>query len=133
MKMISQKYIVKSTLVLVGFILFFHALVLFQAIPYQIVWGGRLQSLGQMRVFEIISISINSFFMIVLAIKGGYVRPVISIGVISSILRVFAVLFAINTIGNLFAKASLETIVFTPITFVSAIACYLLAKNNNYR
>ncbi|MCF6268271.1 MAG: hypothetical protein L3J41_01010 [Melioribacteraceae bacterium] len=34
---------------------------------------------------------------------------------------------AINTIGNLFSNNFWEMIIFTPLTFISAILCYRMA------
>ena len=92
------------------------------------VWGGKFQNEAQVRKFEIVSIVINSFMILIIAIKGHYIRIHLPIKLINGILWFFVFLFALNTIGNLFAKTSIETMVFTPITFVSAILCYRIAK-----
>lgn len=55
-------------------------------------------------------------FMRVGLLKGYLKNPTLNV-----ILWFFVVLFSLNTIGNLFAKVSLETIVFTPLTFISAL------------
>ncbi len=54
----------------------FHLLILIKLIPYEITWGGRLKNDNEMYVFEIISISINLFFIYVLLQKGYLVKNV---------------------------------------------------------
>lgn len=118
---------VKTMLVLLAAVLIFHALILIQVIPFDIVWGGRLQSVEQMQGFELISISINLLVMLVVAIKAGYVRSRLPIKAINFLLWSFVVLFTLNTIGNLIAESNLESIIFTPLTFISAILCLRIA------
>ena len=108
-------------------ILFFHIFVLLGVIPYSIVWGGRLESVTQMRVFEIVSIVLNSVIIATVSMKSGYLQPVVSVKTLNFILWLLVVLFTLNTIGNLFSTSTLETIVFTPLTLIGAVLCYRLA------
>ncbi|MCC7298420.1 MAG: hypothetical protein IT244_08815 [Bacteroidia bacterium] len=39
----------------------------------------------------------------------------------NTIIAIFAILFVLNTVGNLMAKTTTETIIFTPITAISAV------------
>lgn len=105
----------------------FHMLVLFRIIPYGIVWGGRLTSVADMRSFELVSILVNFVLICTVAIRAGYLRWAVSTRTISVVLWAFACLFCLNTIGNLLAKATIETVVFTPITAVSALLCARMA------
>lgn len=114
-------------LVLLVAIILFHILVLFQLVPWQIVWGGRLDNFHEMRLFEIISIMINVFIGIVIATKGGYIRGILPAKITSLSLYVFVVLFILNTLGNIFSKSLVEAIIFTPITLLSAVLCYRIA------
>jgi len=47
--------------------------------------------------------------------------------IVTIALWAFVVLFAINTVGNVLSKTSLETIIFTPLTFLSAVLCFRIA------
>ena len=114
-------------LTILGLVIAFHILVLVQIIPFDIVWGGRLQNASEMRRFEGVSILINVLLLIVIFIKGKYVQLTGSRKLINGFLWMFVLLFALNTIGNLFSKATIETLIFTPVTLVSAILCYKIA------
>lgn len=105
----------------------FHALVLAGLIPFNIVWGGRLENEQQMRIFEFISISIGAAIVIVIAMKGGLIKPVLPASLIRGFLWLLVLLFSLNTVGNILAVNNLETLIFTPITLISALMCYRLA------
>jgi hypothetical protein len=85
------------------------------------VWGGRLENIDQMRLFELISIAINLFIIAMAAMKGGFVRSFLPEKVVRAILWGFTIMFTLNTIGNLLSETSLETIIFTPVTLLLAI------------
>lgn len=123
-KKINFKFAVNAMLVLLTTVIVFHLSILAEVVPYQVVWGGRLENLSKMRVFEMISITINLLILSIIAIKGGYIRASISSKMANVALWVIIVLFAINTVGNVFSKSSLEAIIFTPLTFLSAVLCY---------
>lgn len=94
----------------------FHLLILVKIIPYSIAWGGRLQSDEEMYVFESISITINLFLVWILWLKSRnpQSRPV------SIVLWIFFAIFALNTIGNLFAKTNFEKF-FSIVTLAFAL------------
>lgn len=114
-------------LILFSAVIVFQLMVLFGVIPYHIVWGGRLESRSQMLVFETITIVLNLFIISVICMKIGYFRPVLHHKVITVLLWIFVVLFAANTVGNIFSTSPIETIIFTPITLISAFLFYRLA------
>ncbi|MEY3411323.1 MAG: hypothetical protein RIQ70_9, partial [Bacteroidota bacterium] len=97
-------------------------------IPYTIVWAGKLENDQQMVVFEILSITVNSVLSFIIFIQGNYLKVNFSQKALNVILWVFTIIFSLNTIGNLFSKTSFETIVFTPLTFISAILCYRILR-----
>jgi len=114
---------INTMLVLLSLVALFHLLVLAGVIPYTITWGGKLRSLTQMRLMEFISLLVNTSLMVVISMKAGYLNPFIRPRAITLILWFFVVLFALNTVGNLFAESMFEKLVFTPLTLVSAILC----------
>ena len=115
-------------LTILGPVIVFHLLVLFQVIPYTIVWGGRLKSVEEMYLFELVSIFLNLLLLFITLQKTGYIRQVVSEKAISIIFYLFLVLFLLNTIGNLTAKSSIELIGGTLFTSLSAFLCWILAK-----
>jgi hypothetical protein len=126
-RMISERRTVVVMLSLFSLILVFHLLVLSGIIPYDIVWGGRLKSKEEMLVFESISILLNTFMMVVVAARSKFLSLPINQKILTGILWGMAVLFTVNTVGNLVAVSSLETIIFTPLTCILAILSLRLA------
>lgn len=109
-------------------VIIFHLLIVFQVIPYTIVWAGKLKTVDEMYVFEAASISINVFLIAVLLLKGNYVKHRISDKILNAILWIFVALFALNTIGNLLAESLFEKIVFTPLTLVSSLLIWIVVR-----
>ncbi len=131
-KILSANLAIKVTLGILSMVLLFHILIFVQIIPYTIVWGGRLKSVEEMRVFEVVSILINTFIIMVLLLKANYIKNNTSKKLLNGIIWVFMIVFAVNTIGNLFANTKFELYVFTPMTFVLSLLCLriVLEKEN---
>ncbi len=117
----DTKKLIKTLIVVYSIITVFHSCILLKIIPYDITWGGRLQNDQEMYVFETTSIAINLFLISILSMKGNFVTYKFPVKVIHVILWVFVVVFALNTVGNLFAKTLLEK-AFTLLTLGSALA-----------
>ena len=114
-------------LTLLSSVFIFHFLVMLKIIPYTIVWAGKIENDTQMYQFESVSILINVILFSAILIKGQIVPWNVNPKIIQVILYIFVVIFALNTIGNLFAKMNLETYIFTPLTFISAFLCLRIA------
>lgn len=125
-KKISIKFAVNLMMVLLSCVVIFHFLILAGVIPYNMVVGGRLENASQMVFFEIVSVIINLAIIAVVAIKAGYIKPFLSNRVVTALLWLLVALFTLNTLDNIFSKTTLETIIFTPLTLVSAVLCYRL-------
>jgi hypothetical protein len=115
-------------LILFILIVIFHFLVIFGIVPFQNVWGGRLKTQEEMLKFEAFSIVLNLIFIAVVLVKAGFWKVKISPKIISLLLWIMTILFALNTIGNLFAVNNLEKYIATPITFILSILCFILAR-----
>lgn len=124
---IPFKVAISLFLILLSLVLIFHFLVILKIIPYNIVWAGKIENDAQMNLFESISILINLILFTAILVKGNILRLKINRKIIQVILYLFVVIFALNTVGNLFAKMSLETYIFTPLTFISAFLCLRIA------
>lgn len=118
----------KLMLALLTLVMLFHLLVLFQIIPYDIVWAGKLNSIEEMYSFEIMSILVNSILMTTLLLKGNFIKHKISGKIINGIIWFFIILFTLNTIGNLFAKTIFEKVVFTPLTLISVFLLWNIVQ-----
>lgn len=126
-EIISKKQTRKVLLILFGAITAFHILVITGLIPYDIVWGGRLESVEAMLKFEAISLTINLIILLVLFLDSkNRIRPA---------RRYFfkfwhismACLFTLNTVGNLLSNNQFEVMVFTPLTLVIALLSIRMA------
>jgi hypothetical protein len=109
----------------------FHLLVIIQIIPSSIVWGGRLTNQQELFIFESISIVLNGFFLLIMLLINGSIKVKVKAFFIRAIVWLMSCLFILNTLGNLIAKSSIETIVFTPITIMLSVFSLYLAINFN--
>jgi len=114
-------------LILLLMFLVLHFIILLKLIPYNLVWGGRLKSDKEMYRFEIFSILINSLFVIVVLVQGGFLTIDISRKIITYALWLMTGLFLLNTLGNAISKNKLEKRLFTPVTILLAIFSLTLA------
>ncbi len=122
-KFISQKQAINIMIALLTIVLVFHILVLTGVIPYGIVWAGKISTEAEMRKLEVISILVNAFAILILLLKAGYIQNNISVKILNAVIWFFAILFSLNSIGNLFAKFGFELYFFTPLTFILAVLC----------
>ncbi len=106
----------------------FHILVLFQVLPYTVVWGGKIETLQQMYVFEGVSLIVNALLISIVLQKSGYIEQFMPKKLINLILWIFVVLFALNTVGNLFAENNYERIIGSMLTLAASFLCWKLVK-----
>ncbi len=105
----------------------FHVLVLAGVVPYRYVWGGRIEQASQMYVFEAVSIAVLLMVMALVAMRGGFMQSWVPRKVTTLALGALAILFALNTAGNMLAQTTLEMAIATPLTLISAVLCARLA------
>ena len=130
-QLISQKQAISILIALLTAVLIFHALVLTGVIPYAIVWAGKISTAAEMRKLEVISILVNAFAILILILKAGYIQNKIPVKILNLIIWLLAVLFSLNTIGNLFAESGFELYFFTPLTFILAVLCLRITIKKN--
>ena len=116
---------------ILGLVILFHLFIYFEQIPYDKVWAGKLNSVEEMKSFETFSIIINVFMMIIFNIKYKQLESKKRNKAIDIIIWIFALLFGLNTLGNLFAQHTLELIFGTLLTLISTILCVIIVKNEN--
>ncbi|TGL35276.1 hypothetical protein EHQ52_12470 [Leptospira koniambonensis] len=125
-KILIRKFAAGLLLLFFSCSLIFHTIIISGAVPFSIVWGGRLETWEQMIVFESISILLNSLFLIVIALDSRYIKFRIPRRVVRIAIWIMAAVFSLNTIGNIFSLNSTETVIFTPVTLVIALCCLVL-------
>ena len=124
---ISFRLAVYSMLTILVSVLLYHFLILFEVIPFQLTWGGKLETKSQMYRFELVSIGINSFILFLVLVKAEWIRVKFHARLLNILLWILVVLFALNTIGNVMAENNIERFIFTPITMISCVLCARLA------
>ena len=122
-KLISQKQAINIILAFLTAVLVFHTLILTGVIPYGIVWAGKISTDAEMRKLEVVSILVNAFAILIMVLKADYIKHKIPAKILKAIIWLLAVLFSLNTIGNLFAESGFELYFFTPLTFILAVLC----------
>ena len=130
MERMTKKEALKMMIGLLTLVVIFHLAIITELIPYSIVWAGRLKTPDEMYAFEAVSISINILLVALLFLKGNYIKHRISNKVLNTILWLFLLLFALNTIGNLMAETLFEKLVFTPLTLLSTILIWIIVRKD---
>jgi hypothetical protein len=104
----------------------YHLLILFKLIDFKMVWGGRLHTTSEMYQFESFSLFINLLILSILLLdfKRNITKTYIQI-----IYWILAVMFILNTLGNVISVNYYEKIIFTPITLISSISCFMLISH----
>jgi len=114
---------------------FFTAAIIFQLtvlagfIPTEMVWGGRLQNEDERTVRAWVSIAFLVVFVLLVLVRLGSIgRTMPALGKWG--MWVVCALFTLNTVGNLFALDQREMLIFTPVTFISALLAARVAMGD---
>lgn len=107
----------------------FHLLVLTQVIPYTVVWGGNIETIEQLYVFEILSLAINTILIGAVLQELGYIKRFLPKKTTRIILWFFVAIFALNTLGNLFAENRYEQIIGSVLTLIASLLCWRMNAN----
>jgi hypothetical protein len=128
MPSISVRQSIVTLSVLLSVVTLFHILVMAGVIPFAYIWGGKLTSKEEMLTFESVSVLINLFIIAIMLLKGNFIPNQLPVKWINAMIWLFVIVFSLNTIGNFFAESSLEMIVGSVVTFISALLCYRIVK-----
>lgn len=106
-----------------------HVLIIVGIVPSSIVWGGRMDASGSSVVLlEGIAFVVMLLFMLIIAIKAGYIKTgKILKRIVDIAVWVLFVYFLLNTVGNLTAHSFVEQWVFGPVTIIMAVLTFRLA------
>lgn len=109
-----------SLLLLFAAAIIFQVIVLAGFIPTEMVWGGRLQNEEERTVGALVSIGVLVLVSLAMLNRMGIIgRSSSAFGKWG--MWLVCALFALNTIGNLFAMDLRETLIFTPITLLCTV------------
>lgn len=112
---------------LLSVVVLFHMLVLVGIVPMEIVWGGRITTRTELVQFEVASITLNLIMIFVVIHSAGFIQ-ILKPVVVRWLVGVMALLFALNTIGNIMAVDPLERWIFTPLTALMCVLSVLLLR-----
>ena len=114
-------------LIQIVLVLIFHLLVVLEVLPLSIVWGGRLQSREELWLMESISFLINALLFWLIGQRAGWINALLKEKTLIILLRLMALLFLLNTIGNSMAVQAIERYLFGTLTLLSVIFCWRLS------
>lgn len=116
-RLLSFKTAVTATVIILLLVTLFNLFVLFGVAPYTIVWGGRIESREQMVVFELVSILINLFCLIIVLVKARRFLP--RLGKTADIVAwLLPVMYFFGILGNVASTSAIERALFVPVTVV---------------
>lgn len=116
---------------LLSVVILLHLGILFQLIPYDIVWAGKIDSLEAMYLLETVSLILNGTLMLVLYLKLKHLKQAMPTPVVDVILWIYVVIFGLNSLGNLFAQTLFELIFGTLFTLVMMYLCWVVVKKES--
>ena len=131
--LITERLAINGLLLILSLFVLLHLLILFGIIPFEMVWGGRIKNQEEMIRFESISLAMDLLMLTVVAIRTGLLRIRLNYTFQKVIFLLMAVLFFLNTIGNLLSNNDFEKYVFTPVTVMLTIFCLRLALSNDQK
>lgn len=114
-------------LIILSLFIIFHLLIMLSVIPFELVWGGRLQDHSQMLSFEGISILVNLMMLAAVGVYAGILKLKVNRMIIQVTLWFMFVLFLFNTAGNALSTNELEKMLFTPLTLLLSLFSLRLA------
>ena len=130
-KKISFDRAVQWSLFLFGLVILFHfavivGILLFDYVPIDFLWVGRMETEEQLLVFEVISLLITILCFLVVLMRSGRISIPGWVGAARIVLWILFLLFVLNTVGNVVAKTNFEKS-FALVTAMLATLCLRLA------
>jgi len=97
-------------------------------LPISMAWGGRQEVLTpNLRVASIVSAVILGLFAYIIRRRAGLLGPEEISFIIKVLAWIVTVYMAFNTFINLTSQSSAEMMIFTPISSVLTIVCFIVS------
>lgn len=130
-KIISFNRASQLSTAILGLLSLFHLIVIigiiiFDYVPNEFLWGGRMKTKDELLQFEIISLAVSFFCVIIILIRSQSIKIKLLLGFSRVILWILFILFLLNTVGNLLAESSFEKS-FALLTLILSILCLRMA------
>lgn len=100
------------------------SIIFLDIIPVDYLWGGQLKTKGELFIFELISILVQTICLLYVLLYKKYFSEK-TIGKI--IAWILFIIFSFNTVGNILAKTLFEKIIFTPVTLCLSLLMLRIA------
>jgi len=110
-----------TLLLLFGLLFIFHWLILFEIMPHDIVWAGKIKDRNHLVKMESISLLVLVAATIIISLKMGYLNFIKNSTIINIGMWVLFAFFLLNTIGNLTAQSPIEKYGFGLLTLLIAL------------
>lgn len=132
---ISFPLAARVNIAIFGCLILFHlgivaGILLFNYVPSDFLWGGRIQSKEAFILFEGLSLIIQAICLFLTLIKAGYLRLEKLTNIAHLGMWVLFAIFSLNTVGNMLAKTTFEK-AFTVVTLILALFSLRLAMETN--
>lgn len=101
----------------------YHLLILFEFLPSSYVWHGKIDSAESLYWHESVSLVLIALALTALVLDSLNIAQNITRNVFAG----FALLFAFNTVINLFAPTWIEQLLFTVLTLIMSLLMYRLS------
>lgn len=130
-KIISFNRASQLSTAILGLLSLFHLIVIigiiiFDYVPNEFLWGGRMKTKDELLQFEIISLAVSFFCVIIILIRSQSIKIKLLLGFSRVILWILFILFLLNTVGNLLAESSFEKS-FALLTLILSTLCLRMA------
>ena len=116
---------------LFGIFVLFHlsvilGILVFDYVPIDLLWGGRMETREQLLNFEVISLGMMVLCLLIVLIRTGRIRIPALLGASKAGLWILFILFMLKTVGNLLAETTFEKS-FAVFTALFSVLCLRLA------
>ena len=130
-KLISFKQAAQFSLYIFTLVILFHGVIivgilLFDFVPIDYLWGGRMETRDQLLGFEFISLLIMAVCLLVVLVRSERIKIPALAGVAKVVTWILFFLFLLNTVGNALATTTFEKF-FAVVTALLAFLCLRLA------
>jgi len=126
-KLIGFQLAFKILITILSLLILFHLSILFGILPGDIVWGSQINDQETLLVMEIISLAVTVLFLASTIIYIKDRTNSLKRKLTRVLLWFMSVYFLLNTIGNLLSESKIESIIFTPVAIILALASLRLA------
>jgi hypothetical protein len=132
LKAIGTVAAARILLVMLAMLAVFHLLVMLHVIPSDMVWGGRGES-GTAGRLETIGVTVTVLFMLITAMRAGFLWPGRLRRTVKVAMWVVFVYFTLNIIGNVTSVSTAEKAIFIPASVIMALLALRVAVSGEVR